>query len=68
MNEFDWIMVILSSLSVLLIPLVILTIRIAMKWTQLVGDVRQIAKDSHEDRVTMDKRLRWLEENLWRRK
>jgi hypothetical protein len=64
----NWLTITLTILIGFFIPIQVFLIRSAIKWTQLVSDVRQLANDSHEDRIATDRRLRWLEENLWKRK
>lgn len=72
-----------SILGIIVIPLLILLFRIAIKWKGLedrlnnvVQDLGDIVKDKdkihsemlaqmREDRKATDRRLRWLEENLW---
>ena len=68
MNLDQWLTIVLTAMAVLVIPLLAIVIRGAMKWTQLAADVKQIAGDSVRDRETTDRRLRWLEENTWKRK
>ena len=73
----------LTAISVLLIPLVVLSFRLVIKWTKAEGKLDQTVKDLDElvkhkddvhrwiieqmqaDRDATNKRLRWLEENLW---
>lgn len=75
---------VISALSVLIIPAVIMLVRITVKWTRvesaledLVGDVKKLVEDKDkahqelynimkEDRNNADRRLRWLEETLWK--
>lgn len=64
----NWLTISLTVVIAFFVPIQVFLIRSAMKWTQLVSDVRQLAKDSHEDRLAMDRRLRWLEENIWKRR
>lgn len=84
-GEFQLLVVLLSVMSVIIIPLFILMIRGIIKWTrvedkldQLVSDMRNIVIDKEktheamlrqmgEDRMATDRRLRWLEENVWNR-
>lgn len=86
MTKFDWIMLVLSVLSLLLIPILGLTLRLVVKWTRaearlesLADDMRELVADKdkthaeiittmREDRAATDKRLRWLEENVWNRR
>jgi hypothetical protein len=60
--------IIIALLGVVIIPLLALVVRGAMKWTQLATDVRKIAEDSVRDREVTDRRLRWLEENTWKKR
>lgn len=79
-----WITVVLTVVSVIVIPGVVLLIRLAVKWTTLesklaglVDDVKQIIIDKDKvhlmimeeikaDRAASDRRLRWLEQHLWK--
>lgn len=83
MSEFEWISVLLSILTVIVLPILVLLVRITVRWTRtedqlnnLIGDVKDLVeakervhnemyRSMREDRVSTDKRLRWLEENLW---
>lgn len=84
MTTFDWAVILMSIVSVLLIPAIALMINVSMKWTRaqariesLTEDVRELVvnkerthaemlQQMREDRNATDKRLRWLEEYLWR--
>lgn len=84
MTPFDWAVILMSVVSVLLIPAIILMINVSMKWTRaqdrienLTDDVQELIRQKdkvhadmltqmREDRTATDRRLRWLEENLWR--
>lgn len=75
MTGFEWTSVMLSVLALLVLPALALTVRQAVRWartedklTGLVEDVKQLAEDSREGRIAVDRRLRWLEENLWQRR
>lgn len=81
---FEWSVVILSIISVMLIPLVGLLIHLTIKWTRAEARQEEMAKDIKDlvdskekvhselykqmtsDRQSADRRLRWLEENLWK--
>jgi hypothetical protein len=62
MTEFDWIVVVMTFFSVLFIPLLVLIVRGAMKWTRveaslerLVGDVNKLVIDKdkvHNEMLT----------------
>jgi hypothetical protein len=85
-TEFQWISVLLSLITLMLIPTVISIIRIAMRWVRtedkldvLIQRVNALIHDKdevhqelqermREDREASDKRLRWLETNLWMRR
>lgn len=86
MNSFQIVISItLGILSIILIPLVGLIWRGAVKWTRVetkldmvVEDIKEIVKDKdavhreinntmREDRAATDRRLRWLEEHLWKK-
>lgn len=84
MTTFDWSVILLSIVSVMLIPAIALMVNVSVKWTKaqdrienLTEDMRELVdnKDKihaemlqqmREDRAATDRRLRWLEENLWR--
>lgn len=63
-----WISVGIGILTLILIPFLILVIRIAMKYQQMDDSIIQIAKRSVEIEERMDLRIRWLEENIWKRR
>jgi hypothetical protein len=83
LTKFDWLMLVMSVISILLIPTLALVFRLVVKWTKaearledLADDMRKLVTDKdkthtemltamREDRASTDKRLRWLEENLW---
>jgi len=85
LTKFDWVIVLLTLTSVLLIPTIALVLRIVVKWTRTEAKLERIADDlkelvadkdkthnemlttMREDRAATDRRLRWLEENLWKR-
>ena len=85
MTKFDWLMLIMSLISILLIPALILLVRLVSKWTKVESGLLELTKDMgelvrdkdkvhsemlgqmREDRAATDRRLRWLEENLWAR-
>lgn len=74
---------ILTALGVVFIPLLLLMVRVIIKWTkvearleELTTDMKSIVTDKDKthtemltqmtnDRRATDKRLRWLEENVW---
>lgn len=69
---------ILATMGIIFIPLLGLLVRITIKWTrvedalkQLVADKdrvhREIIDQMREDRDATNKRLTWLEQNLWQR-
>lgn len=74
MTDAGWIALASGIFSLVLIPLAVLVIRGAVKWTQIedrlngiVGDLQDLIKQVREERAALDRRLRWLEENVWRR-
>lgn len=85
MSAFEIATLVLSIVTLILIPLVVFLIRGAIKWTRVeskldnvVSELREIVNDKdkvhleiyaqmREDRAATDRRLRWLEEHLWRR-
>lgn len=86
MSEFEILTLILSVLAVLIIPLLILVVRSAVRWghmedkmSGLADDIRALVVDKdrthdliyqqmREDRMATNKRLTWLEQNLWGRR
>lgn len=67
-----------SILGIIIIPLLILMFRAAIRWkgiedrlSVLVGNEDKIHAEliaqMREDRAATNRRLRWLEENLWKR-
>lgn len=77
MTPFEWTATSLSVLSVLGIPALALVIRLTIRFTVLADRLTAVAEGEEkahtemyrtmrEDRAVTDKRLRWLEENLWR--
>lgn len=78
MSEFDWIMVVLTTMSVLALPILVFLIRGAIKWTKVEMKLEELIRDEREahtemyrtmreDRKATDERLRWLEVNVWMR-
>lgn len=63
-----WISIGLTIIVLILIPLLIMIIRIAMKYQQMDDQIIEIAKRSVEIEERMDTRIRWLEENIWKRR
>jgi hypothetical protein len=77
---------ILSALSIVFIPMMIMLYRGIVKWTrveskleELGSDIKQLVVDKDKthaeiirqmtnDRQATDRRLRWLEENVWKSK
>jgi methionine salvage enolase-phosphatase E1 len=73
-----------SIVGVIILPLVVLMFRAAIRWKgiedkldNVVSDLTELVKDKdkihaelanamREDRRSNDRRLRWLEENLWK--
>jgi methionine salvage enolase-phosphatase E1 len=74
----------ISFTAVVVLPLVILLFRIAVKWTKtedkldiIAEDLKEIVADKNrvhqeitqqmtDDRKATDRRLRWLEEHIWK--
>lgn len=85
MSPFEITSLILAIVTAVLIPVIILLIRGAVKWTRVeskldnvVSELRQIVENKdkvhaemlgqmRDDRAATDRRLRWLEEYLWRK-
>ena len=77
MTEFEWVTVALSALAVLALPALALVIRLTVRFTSMADKLTSLVEDKErvhaemyrtmrEDRAATDRRLRWLEENLWR--
>jgi uncharacterized membrane protein YhiD involved in acid resistance len=74
----------ISFTAIIIIPLVVLLFRIAIKWTKtedkldtIAVDLKKIVEDKDrvhqeitqqmtDDRKATDRRLRWLEEHIWK--
>jgi uncharacterized membrane protein len=83
MSGFQLATFILSIVTLVLIPAVLVLLRGAVRWTKvedkldrMVGRMEELVKDKdqthaeiltqmREDRNATNRRLRWLEENLW---
>jgi hypothetical protein len=64
----------LSVIAVIGLPGLGLMLRMAIQWTrtqdkltQIAGDLRDLETNSQRDRKAMDRRVRYLEETVWRR-
>lgn len=84
MKPIEIVTLILGIITSLLIPLIVLLVRGAIKWTRVESKIdhaiselgsivadkdrvhQEIYTQMREDRAATDRRLRWLEEHLWR--
>jgi hypothetical protein len=69
MTHFEWITVLLTILTLVLLPATGLLIRGAVKWTRtedrlsaLVTQVAELVEQGKDERAATDRRLRYLEE------
>jgi hypothetical protein len=63
----------LSVISAIGLPTLGLMFRMAIQWThtqdrltEIATDLKELEADSQRDRKAMDRRVRYLEETLWR--
>ena len=77
MTPFEWATVGLSCMSLIGIPMLALLIRLTIRFTRLtdrlddlVADVdrahQELYRTMRDDRAVTDRRLRWIEERMWR--
>lgn len=69
-----WLTVAVAFTGIIAIPALVLVIRLAIRWkgvedtqTELIKDVKELVGDVKELATSMDRRTRWLEENVWKR-
>jgi len=55
------------ALVALVLPSLILFWRISVKWTTMEGRIEQLVDDLHQLSVNSEQRIRWLEENTWKK-
>jgi hypothetical protein len=85
MTRFEVLTLLLTVVSILLIPTLALIIRITRKWTRVEDRLDRVVKDLDKlvtdkdkvhaaiiatmkhDREVMDRRVVWLERNIWSR-
>lgn len=65
---------VISVMGVIILPFIIMAFRAAIRWKgiedklgNVVDDLGGLIAQMKEDRKSTDRRLRWLEENIWRR-
>ncbi len=63
-----WISIGVSIVILIVIPLLVLVVRIAMKYQETDDRILDLTRRSFEYNEKMDERVRWLEENLWKRR
>lgn len=77
MTPFEWSTVGLGIVTAIGTPALVLLFRLTVRFTQMSDRIADLAEDKErvhqemyrsmrEDRAATDRRLRWLEENLWR--
>lgn len=77
MTEFEWVTTVLTVLAVLALPALALVVRLTVRLTVMTDKITALAQGEEqahsemyrtmrEDRAATDRRLRWLEENLWK--
>jgi hypothetical protein len=66
MTTFEWATVTISFTSLLLIPALILLVRITVKVTRNEDKLNDAVQDLHTLTMNSDRRIRWLEENIWK--
>lgn len=57
----------ITILSVIVLPLLFFTIRTATRWSRIEDRLIRLTEDMKEVQENHDRRLTWLEQNLWRR-
>lgn len=74
MNATERFTLTLSVVSIIGLPTLGLMFRMAMQWTrtqdrltEIATDLKELEADSQRDRKAMDRRVRYLEESVWRR-
>lgn len=74
MTDTGWIALASGILTVILIPLLVVVIRVVIRATRaedkledIEGDLKDLKTLVMQIRAGLDQRLRWLEENLWKR-
>lgn len=85
MSDYELLSTVLGVLAVLIVPLLVLVVRSAVRWghiedrlANLADDMRALVIDKdkthdmmfqqmREDRQATNRRLSWLEQNLWKR-
>lgn len=77
MTDFEWLTVAMTGVSALALPALGLAMRLTVRLTRMTDQITALAQDGEqmrtemyrtmrEDRAVTDRRLRWLEENLWK--
>ena len=80
MTPFEWTTTAFSAMAVLALPALALVIRLTVKFTAIDHKINGLVEDSRakdrvheemyktmrEDRAATDRRLRWLEERVWK--
>lgn len=60
-----WLVFATTVTGVILIPSLVLLWRFAVRTTRVDTTLTELMTQIREDRAATDRRLRWLEENLW---
>ena len=78
MTRFEWTSVGLTVMTIIGLPMLALIIRLTVRFTRMADRISDLVDDEEkahqemyrtmrEDRLATDRRLRWLEESVWRR-
>jgi hypothetical protein len=59
---------IVTAVALLIVPLFVLLIRGLIKWTSVENKLDNMVSQLGKLTDSTDQRLRWLEENLWKRR
>lgn len=78
MTRFEWTSIGLTVVAIIGVPMLALIIRLTVRFTRMADRIADLVNDEEkahqemyrtmrEDRLATDRRLRWLEESVWRR-
>lgn len=70
-----WAAFVLAVFTGIVIPLAVMVVHGVVKWTRIqdrldavIVDLRELVDEVKQNHGATDRRLRWLEENLWKRR
>ena len=66
MTSFEWATIALGVIASIGVPMLVMLIRLTVRFTQMSDRIEGLAEDMREDRALNNRRLRWLEETLWK--